>query len=330
MRRIRLALAALVAVIVAGTVGYVLLGFTLLDALYQTVTTVSTVGFREVKPLSTTGKVFTIGLILAGVGTALYAFTTVLEAFVEGHVRQHMEARRMERTISRMRDHVIICGWGRVGQATAAYLTAVGKPVVVIDRDPARLESIDLPSVLGDISDDDVLHRAGLAHAHALVAALEGDADNVFVSLSARALRPDLIIVARARNEESTAKLLRAGADRVVNPQLIGGRRMAAFASQPHVAEFLDVVMHDTSLEFRIEQIEVAAGSAMAGHSIADCGIGETGVVVLALRPTSAGDFVPNPPAESRLDARSIVIAVGTPAQLEQVRERARQLTRAR
>src|SRR5664279_2772977 len=151
----RRALIALFVVILTGTIGYSVLGFSLLDALYQTVTTVTTVGFREVQPLSPIGKIFTIGLILAGVGTVLYAFGVVLEAVVEGNLLQHMEARKMDRAISRMHGHVIICGWGRVGQASAAHLTSTGQRVVVVDKDPARLEGISYPYVQGDISDDD-------------------------------------------------------------------------------------------------------------------------------------------------------------------------------
>jgi len=222
-------LLALAIVILGGTVGYVLLGFGWLDALYQTVTTVTTVGFREVKPLSTAGKAFTIVLILVGVGTALYTLTVLLETFVEGHFLRHMEGRRMERTIARMRDHVIICGWGRVGRASAASLVAAGQDIVVVDRDPERLEGLPHPYVLGDIDTDEVLLAAGIERARAMIAALADDASNVYATLSARALRPDLVIIARARSEESMPKLSRAGADEVINPQLIGGRRMASY-----------------------------------------------------------------------------------------------------
>jgi voltage-gated potassium channel len=230
MQRVWQCLVALGVVLLAGTIGYVLLGFSWLDAVYQTVTTVTTVGFREVRDLSTAGKVFTIVLILVGVGTALYTLSVLLESLVEGHFLRHLEERRMERDIARMRDHVIICGWGRVGRAGAAHLAANGQSVVVIDRDETRLEGLPHPYVLGDIADDDVLIAAGIEHARALVAALADDAGNVYATLSARALRPSLVIVARARSEGSVAKLYRAGADEVVNPQLIGGLRMASFA----------------------------------------------------------------------------------------------------
>ncbi|MEP7179642.1 MAG: NAD-binding protein [Pseudonocardiales bacterium] len=326
VRRIRAASVALLVVLAVGTGGYVVLGFTVLDAAYQTVTTVTTVGFREVRPLSSIGKIFTMVLILAGVGTALYALTQLLEAAVDGHLLEHMEARRMDRAIARMDDHVIICGWGRVGKASAVHLSATQQPVVVVDRNPDRLVDLPYPYVLGDISDDDVLRQAGIERARSLVAALDTDADNVYVTLSARALRPDLVIIARARSDESTSKLLRAGADRVVNPQLIGGRRMAAFALAPDVADFLDVVMHDESLDFRIDQIEIGPASPLQGRTIGEVALTETtGVVILALRPAASAEFVPNPSSSVRIAPHSILIAIGTPGQLDALRRHAQE-----
>jgi len=308
-------------VLAAGTVGYVILDFSFLDALYQTVTTVSTVGFREVRPLSGVGKVFTIVLILFGTGTALYTFGVLLEALVEGHLRHHLEARRMEHDIERMTGHVIICGWGRVGHAGAEYLRTTGRRVVVIDRDAGRLEGIDHPHVIGDVTNDQVLAAAGIGRAHALIAALDTDADNVFVTLSSRALRPDLVIVARARNDASKSKLMRAGADRVVNPQLIGGHRMASYALAPHVAEFLEGVLHDESLDYRIEQVEIAPGSGLAGEALSELKIAErSGAQLLAIRPAAATDFVANPAPETTLEPGAILIVVGTGGQLDALR----------
>jgi len=320
LRRIRLALLALGVVIGVGTLGYVLLGFGVLDALYQTVTTVTTVGFREVHPLTAAGQVFTIVLILAGVGTALYTFGVLLEVLIEGHLHQHLERRRMERDIGRMTNHTIICGWGRVGRASALYLTAIGQQIVVVDRNPDRLAGLQHPTVLGDVTDDDVLLAAGIARARALIAAVDTDADNVYVTLSSRALRPDMVIIARARTESSKSKLVRAGADRAVNPQLIGGRRMAAFALQPHVAEFLDVVMNEEALEFRMEQVEVPVGSRVAGLSLREAALDASGALLLALRPGTTGPFLPNPSADTRLEPHTILIAVGTRTQLDALR----------
>jgi voltage-gated potassium channel len=320
LRRIGRALLAFALVLIVGTVGYVVLGFGTLNAFYQTVTTVTTVGFREVEPLSATGQIFTIVLILLGAGTALYTFGVVLEALIEGHLRQQLGRWRMDRQISQMSGHIIVCGWGRVGSSSAEYLSSIGKSIVVVDRDPGRLRDVKHPTVLGDVTDDHVLETAGIARAHALITALDTDADNVYVTLSCRALRPDLVIIARARTEGSKSKLLRAGADRVVNPQRIGGRRMAVFALQPHVSEFLDVVMHDETLDSRIEEIEVTSMSLLAGKTLEHAELSTvTGVLLLGVR-SATGQFIANPPPDTCLDLHTILIALGTSTQLDAAR----------
>ena len=304
-------------VVIVGTIGYVILGFGTLDAVYQTVTTITTVGFREVEPLDRNGKVFTILLILAGVGTALYTLTVVLELLVEGHFGQAMERRRMDKNIASFHGHVIVCGWGRVGRAIARELALGGKQVVIVDEDPDRVATITTyPYVRGDASDDDVLRQAGIDRAAALVAAVSTDAGNLYITLSGRSLRPDLFIVARAREESSAAKLERAGADRVVNPQEIGGARMAAFLVQPNVTEFLDVVMHDHDMELRLEEIEVAPDSPLAGISVAEAAVrDQTGALILALRDPTAG-FITTPDARTVMRPGQILIAIGTPTHL--------------
>lgn len=317
LRRIGVALASLGAVTVLGTVGYLFLGFSLLDAMYQTVTTVATVGFREVRPLSPTGMVFTMVLIVVGVGVVLYNLGVILEGLTEGHLRQHLEGRRMDRQIRALRGHVIVCGYGRVGRAAREQLVASGLEVVVVDVDPDRLAGVDGPVLVGDVTDDAVLRQAGVEHARALVAALETDADTVYVTLSARALRSDLVIVARARTTASAEKLIMAGATHAVNPQRIGGRRLAAFALQPDVAEFMDVVMHAENLDFRIQQVPVESGSALDGRPLADLDLrGHTGALVLALRPEPGRPFEPNPPPETVVPCGGVIIALGTAEEL--------------
>jgi voltage-gated potassium channel len=316
-RRLRLALAMLLAVMIVGTAGYVLLGFGWLDALYQTVTTVTTVGFREVKDLTPTGKVFTIVLILFGVGTALYTLGVLIEALVEGQLSDVLGRRKLEKQIEAMRGHVIICGWGRVGRAMAPFLAGAGYDVVVVDNDPELLAGIPYVFIVGDATDDAVLERAGIHRARALVAAVSSDADNLYITLSGRSLEPNLFIVARARIASSEEKLRRAGASRVVNPQAIGGARMAAFVMQPNVAEFLDVVMHDGSLEFRLEEVPVPQQSALVGKSLRQAQIRDrTGALVLALRAAD-GSFVTNPSPETVIEPGHILIAIGTEPQLQ-------------
>jgi voltage-gated potassium channel len=316
-RRVRTGLALLVAVVVVGTLGYIALGLSVLDAIYQCVTTVFTVGFREVGEVDGRWKVWTIVVIVFGVGTALYTLGVVVEGFVEGQISDRKGRRRMERHIESMTDHVIVCGWGRVGRALAANLSNAADGLVVVDNDPVRLATVGGLYVEGDATDDDVLRRAGIERARALVAAIDGDAANLYVTLSARSLRPDLFIVARARSDTAEAKLHQAGATRVVNPQQIGGARMAALVDQPHVAEFLDVVMHDGSLEFRLEEVPVPDGSPLAGHSLGDARIRElTGALILAMR-AGDGTFKTNPGSESTLAAGEVLIAIGTAPQLK-------------
>jgi len=320
LRRLWLCLAAMALITVVGTLGYVLFGFGFLDALYQTVATVTTVGFLH--PEGAGQTLFTLALIVIGVGTALYTFTVLIEAFVEGEIGNFVGRRRMERTINEMRNHVVICGWGRVGQALAHYVVGAGQEIVVIDQDAARLEGCRHPKVQGNATDDAVLRAAGVGRARVLAAALTTDSDNLYVTMSGRALSPDLFIIARARVDSAEDKLTRAGANRVVNPQSIGGARMAAFALQPHVAEFMDVVMHDGSLEFRLEEMLVPFGSALDGVSLRDAHLRDrTGAMVLAIRDDRSGKFSTNPAPESLLEAGQILIAIGTSAQLAALQE---------
>jgi len=258
-QRVWIGIGALAFVLVAGTVGYLIIGFDFLDAAYQTVSTVTTVGANSPHHLDTDGKAFTIVLILVGVGTALYAFSAVFELLLEGHVRDLMRRRRMERSIDRMDKHVIVCGWGRVGREVAQFLSNSGLDIVIIDRNPDRLDDISHASVCGDVTDDETLLRAGIDRATTLVAALDSDADNLYVTVASKSMRPDLQIIARARSESSEPKLERAGADRVVNPQQLGGYRMASFVTQPDVVDFVDVVMHDGTLKFRLGELTVSA-----------------------------------------------------------------------
>ena len=254
----------------SGTIGYVVLGFGLLDAVYQTVTTVSTVGFREVEPLSPAGQFFTMVLILVGVGAALYAFSVLIETLIEGRLNDSRETPHgtVDRVDARPRHHLRL-GPGRPLDRRRRSPRRVG-PRGRRDRRERSSTASPHPIVVGDATEDAVLRAAGIERAGALVAAVDGDAANSFITLSARALHPDLFIVARARSQDSEEKLRRAGADRVVNPQSIGGARMAAFVLRPHVAEFLDVVMHERNLEFRLEEVpvtEVADRGAVAART---------------------------------------------------------------
>jgi voltage-gated potassium channel len=323
LRRARFGLAALAVVTAAGTLGYLLLGFSPLNAVYQTVTTISTVGFGEVEPMSGRERLFTMALILGGVGTAAYILSGLVEAVVDGDLMELVGRRRMERRIAGWSGHVIICGYGRVGRSIAALVATNGTDVVVVDRDAERLADLPVATLQGDATDEALLRTAGIGRARVLVAALTTDADNLFLTVTARSMRPDLFIVARVRQEASESKLASAGADRVVNPQRIGGQRMAAFVLQPHVAEFLDVVMHDGTLEFRLEEVQVSTASDICDRSLRDAHIRDrTGALVLAVRD-DYGTFTTNPPPETVIRPGHVLIAIGTAAQLAALGESA-------
>ena len=222
----------------------------------------------------------------------------------------------MDRDIAAMQGHVVICGWGRVGREVARYLGNADQQIVVVDRDPGRIEALGLPIVIGDVTDDETLLRAGVERAGTLIAALDTDADNLFVTVASRSFTPGIHVIARARSESSEAKLLRVGADRVVNPQRLGGDRMAAFVTQPHVVDFVDVVMHDGTLEFRLEEVAVGPDSPMAGETLRSSQVHDrTGCLVLAIRRPD-GTFTPNPSPEDRVVAGDVLIGVGTGEQL--------------
>ncbi|MFZ8997366.1 MAG: potassium channel family protein [Ilumatobacteraceae bacterium] len=312
--RLRVAVGMVLTVFAVGTVGYVLLGLSPIDAVYMTVITITTVGYREIigdDPTSVE-KLFTMAIIVTGVSTVLYTFTLGVQVVVEGQLREFVGRRRMDKQIAGMRGHVIVCGLGRVGRAVVDDLERTGKQVVVIDIHDDRVRTRSSPTIVGDATLDATLRAAGIEHADALVAALEGDAENLFVTLSSRAIRDDLFIVARARQEESVAKLQRAGADRVVNPQELGAARMASFVARPHVAEFVDVVMHERSLEIRMQELAIDERSPLDGVSVRDADLRQrAGVLVLAIR-RSDGTFMVNPDPDTVLSAGQVVIAVGT------------------
>ncbi|MDI6712282.1 MAG: potassium channel protein [Anaerosomatales bacterium] len=318
-RRVARAVAVLVAILVVGTLGYAVVeGWPLLDALYMTVITIATVGYREVRPLSDAGRILTIGLILAGVGGLGYSFGTIVEFMVEGHLRTLVEGRRMQKRIAELSGHYIVVGIGRVGSVVARSLAEEGVPFVVVDsceECKAAAEEAGWLFVHGDATSEEVLRQAGVERARGLVAAVDTDADNLFIVLTARTLNPNLFIVARSTSIASESKILKSGADRVITPNVIGGRRMAAMLTRPVVADYLDVVMHGDALEYRLDAMRVRPGSELDGKTIAEAQIRDrTGAFVLAVR---SGDRInANPGAQTRFSAGDEVIALGTREQL--------------
>jgi len=311
---------AVFAIAAVGTVGYVIIeGWALLDALYMTVITLSTVGFTEVRPLSSIGRAFTAGLIIAGVGSVTYLFAAIGQNIISGELTGSLRKARMQRRIDDMKGHYIICGFGRVGQQVAVDLQAEGAPCVVVDERESALGDVPsgVPSLQGDASDDELLRLAGVERAAGLVATTGDDAVNLMISLSARTLNPALSIVARANQPASEPKLLRAGATQVISPYTISGRRIARQLLRPSIIDFLDVVMHTGQLELVLEECHVRPDSDLHGKTVAEAEVRKrTGANVLAVRRHDQGAILTNPPAEMRFEPDDLIIALGTADQL--------------
>ena len=305
-----------------GTIGYWVLGVGLFDALYQTVITITTVGYLEVgKPegAATAYRTLTMVLLVSGVGTVLYTFGVLVDSLIEGSLNEEVRRRRMLRNIEQLEGHVIIAGWGRMGHAVAHYVDRAGRDLVVIDRQPQH----DLSThavVVGDATDDHVLRSAGIERADTLIAALSTDADNLFVTLSARAMRPELFIVARTVDQGNERKFLQAGASRVVNPHEIGGSHMAALALQPLVAEFIDEVLHDESHDVAVHAVRVRPDSPMIGRPLTEL-TSPSGKrpLIIAIRGDN-GSYHTNPSQRTTLMAGEVIIALGSAAELADLR----------
>lgn len=318
-QRLKVATVILTGVLGIGTLGYMALGLSLLDAVYQTVVTVSTVGYREIGEVTTNYKLFSITLILFGAGSVLYTIGVLLETLVEGRLTQEFGRRRMHRNIDSLTGHIVVCGWGQVGRAITATLMSEGNDVVVVDRDSSIEQQHEL-FVLGDATDDDTLAAAGISRASALVVALNTGPANVYVTLSGRAADPDIFIVTRAMSAGDEQKLFRAGANRVVNPHELGGAHMAALVTQPNVAEFLDIAMHDRELNVSIAEVAVPKGSTLDTRPLSNCE--SCGVTVLAVRKAGGG-FVHHPKKDAVLSEGDVVIALGTEAEHDILRRMA-------
>jgi voltage-gated potassium channel len=320
--RLVLPLSLVVAVTVVGTVGYYWLwrsqAGTWLDALFMTVTTITTIGYGEVKPLGPAGRIFTMLLAVAGIGGFFYTMGVIMESLVSARLADPAGRRRMERRIEALRGHVILAGLGRVGREAATELARAGTPFVVIDPEPAVVQHADERSYLllaGDATDDATLERAGLRRASGLVVTTGNDATNMYIILSARVLNPDLYIVSRAMDEASVLKLARAGANRAISPYAIGGHRLAHLILKPAVVEFFETAMRAGDDALNIEALAVTADSPAVGQTLDRLSIRRvTGANVLAV----LRDAVPvvSPPGDFAVDKGDQLLALGTREQL--------------
>ena len=319
-KKLFLALALIIIVIAFGTAGYQLIeGWNFLDALYMTIITLTTVGYREVHELSSRGMIFTIVLLMVGVGTFLYALSAGAKIILEGELQELFGRKRLEKKIKELKGHYIVCGYGRMGKIICRELKAKNVPFVAIERNGDFLNNRldDFLGISGDATNDDILREAGIERAKGLISVLPNDALNLYVVLSARELNPDLHIVARAGEEGSENKLLRAGADKVASPYHIGGLRIAHTILRPAVVDFIEFATKTGNLELQMEEVTIPEGSSMADKSLDQCGIGrELGIIIVGIK-RHTGEMRFNPTSRSTVKAGDTLIALGEISKLK-------------
>jgi voltage-gated potassium channel len=312
------------AVIALGTLGYwLVLGWSLSDALFMTLTTITTIGYGEVRPLDGAGRAFTIVLILFGVGTALYAFTMITQFVVEGEVRNLFRRNRMEREATRLSGHVIICGYGRMGKIVTEELRQRRFPLVVIEQQPDKIQEIlDLGGLVirGDATSDEVLRKAGIERARAIVCVVESDAENLYITLSARVLNPKIFVLARCTEETAVEKLRRAGADKVIFPYQLGARQMAEFITRPALMEFLEMALGMANLHLAMHELTVPPGSFLDGVTLSSSGLRKNyNAIVVGVKRSHQPEMVFNPGTEFPLSARDVLILMGEPDKMDRL-----------
>lgn len=318
-RQLAHSLLLIAGLIFLGTIGYVMVeGWSAFDSLYMTIITITTVGYGEVHPLSNSGRVFTLFLIVGGVGTILYALNNAARILIEGELQDMVGRRKVEKKIKGLKDHYIVCGYGRMGKVICKELHEQESQFVVIEKEHIDTDSADsILFISGDATRDEVLREAGIERATGLISVLPTDAENLYVVLSARVLNPELNIVARAGEEGSEQKLLRAGADRVVSPYHIGGLRIAHSVLKPAVVDFIEFATRSGNIDLRMEEVYVREGSRITGMTLDECGIGrELGIIIVAIKE-SGGEMRFNPTFKTTIKAEDILIALGERAKLK-------------
>ena len=316
------------ALVITGVVGYAYLErWPILDAFYMTVITLATVGFKEVHPMDRPGQLFTIFLITSGVGVFTYGAATFSRLLVEGEFKKVFEKRRLKKAMKRLKNHVIVCGFGRLGEKISYDLEEKGVPFVVVENNPAqisRVQELGYPYVEADTSEETALQEAGIERARALIAVLGSDADNLFLTISARELNPNLHIVARVDDPTATKKLYKAGANKVISPYDTGARMLAHAALKPTVSELIELSTSKGPVTLVMEEVTIAKGSSLDGISIKDSGIREgTGATVVAVRKADSSQIL-RPEPETELAQGDLLVVLGSREDIEKLELMAR------
>ncbi|MFH2219655.1 MAG: potassium channel protein [Pseudomonadota bacterium] len=321
--RLRTSLILLLLIILSGTTGYHFVeDMPIFDAFYMTVITISTVGFSEIKPLSEVGRALTVLIIVSGISVLTFTLGQVARIFVEGEITRIFGRRKLEKQISELKGHYIICGYGRIGSIISLELAAEKIPFVVIEQNPAKIEKLEKVHFLYlnmDATAEEALIKAGIQRARGIVTAVESDADNVFIALTAKGLRPDVFVLARSSDVKNEGKLLKAGATRVVSPYLIGGKRMAQILKKPTVVDFIDTAMMNGELGLGMEEAVIGSASSLIGKTLVESHIRrDFGVIIVAIKKPS-NEMIFNPLSTEKLEAGDTIVVIGKKEDLERM-----------
>lgn len=323
LQGLSLAAVLLASVVAGGTLGYIAIeGWNAWDAFYMTIITVTTVGYREIYPLSFAGQAFTVVLLVSGVGAALYTFTLLATAVVEGGLPGRLRQRREARMLNTLKDHFIICGYGRIGTIVAQQLRRQHVPHVVVERNVERVRAasdVGILAVEADASREEALKRVRIDQARGLIAAVGTDAENVYAVLTARVLRPDLFIVGRAETDDAVVKLKRAGANRVISPYQIGAVQMAQTALRPAVVDFVELATSSDNLELAMEEVTIASNSSLANRSILTANLRQRfGIIVVGIQRQD-GRMEFNPEPDTSIQSGDKLVVLGRPEPLKRL-----------